>query len=181
MKTITPISLLATARPGTVARVTLQTVPTTTKKHRDTGERFADLYPLGLVKRQTILSRLNCDYQSCVNRMRTREDHPESFASLGLPAWVDADSAAATWPIYHHRDSSQAYIRLHHEATLITVYLDANGQPLTERQESLLAGVLPQPRAASSGRQETEGSVRPIGPKLESIVGVKCGGQTLAA
>lgn len=174
------IETLKTAKPGTYAKIVMATTPKTTKKHRETGESFAEVFPAGVVKRTTSIVRCNADYESCVNRIREREGHPEEFRSLGLPGWVDVDHAAANWPVYRHAGNGTEYIRLHAETTLATVYTDDAGNPLTERQESLIGGFLPKPRS-DSGRQETEKAVRPIGPKLESIVAVSYASETVAA
>lgn len=179
MQTLThPAEILRNAKPGTFGQVVTVSAPKLTKKHRDTGELAADLYPAGVVKRSTLKVMCGTDYESCVNIQRERESAiADRFESLGLPAWAETDDAS--WPVYRHKATGAEYIRLHVLESLATVYTDSNGDPLPEDAESKLAGFLPVPRK-DSGRQGVEKAVKVIGPKVESIASVKAGGQTYA-
>lgn len=157
------------ARPFTIM---LSTEPNFLKKSRKLGDPLPP-HLLPVRKVSVVNCFLNFDYESAVNRQRTREDSNADFQAKAN--WFNHTSIKAI--VASKNEPSKLYVQLKVQAILSVEYVGANGQTWTREEfEELYGDYLPA-KSKSKG-QGLASPVLTMTPNLDSITSFRVDGET---
>lgn len=152
-------------KPGAkIVGMTTRTQPKLLKKSRITGEPCPHKEVTRITERTVIIA---CNYESCVNRQRAREDMPNDFRAEEL--WKGKGKHVENHPfLIEHTETGQQYVALMNLRTNKDDWFDENNNPL---DPAALKDYLPKPQEHS--KQGTDKKVFWRTIEISNVVAVR--------
>jgi hypothetical protein len=157
------------SKPGAkIVGMTTRTMPKLLKKNRKTGEPCLHKAVYRISERVVILA---CQYESCVNRQRTREDETPDFQAEQL--WNGKGRHVPGHPfLVEHTETGKRYVAVMHLSVGQDLWCDEDGNAI---DPATLVDFLPLP--SDNKRQGTEKPVYWRTVELSNVVSVRYAGE----